>query len=138
MTDITFNDGAAAVLSNTRPVPFDRFSEWVPDTVDIGPLGVPVGTGVTNVFILRTDYVARTELRNIPDTVLPIAVRLKRHLERGGTVTLNTGDAGHPTYTARIRPGTQVSIEPNDAQRRLFTVKIEFKNTAAADLLCEY
>lgn len=106
--------------------------------MDIKHEGVAVGTGDISVWIFRTEYFARFELRNIPDTQFAVMNRLKRHLERGGSVTVNTGDLATRVYTAKKRPGTQITIEPNDAQRRLFAMKFELKNTAAADMILEY
>ena len=137
-SSIVFNDGASATLNNGRSAPFDRFWQWTPSRIDVGPKGVPVGTGVTNVFIFRTDHCVSIELRDIPESMHAIALRLIQHLTRGGTATLNAGDPAANTYTVRLRPGTEPTLSIQDERRPSYVFKAELKNTAAVDLLSVY
>lgn len=138
-TNIQFTDGTgAATLSNGRNVPGDRFWAWAPLTRFVGPSNVTIGDGVTRVFPFRTDYGARFEIRNLPDTEVDVALRLIRHLLQGNTCTVNTGDTSARTYTARLWPGEEPSLDPADDRRRHYTLRLALKNGAAADMLCEY
>lgn len=135
---ISFNDGAAAELANGRPAPFDRFSSWTPDVDSIGSTEAALGTGITFHLGYRVDYLASLELRHLRPAVQAIALRLKRHLETGGSATIETDDSGANTYTVRIAPGTRVQLEFSDSTRVLATLKLTVKNVAAAPMVCLY
>lgn len=137
-TEIAFNDGGAAVLNNGRTPPFDRFWQWLSFRVDIGPRNVLVATGVTNVFVLRTDHCVSLEIRDIPESKVAIAHRLTQWLTRGNTATLNAGDPAGSTYTVRLRPGTMPSLQVQDERKPTYSYRVELKNTAAADILATY
>lgn len=137
-SSIAFNDGGAATLTNGRSSPFDRFWAWTPDRVDIAPRGVTMGPGDTNVFVLRTDHCVSLELRDIPESMLAIALRLKQHLTRGGQATLNAGDPAANSYTVKLRPGTTPELTVQDEGKPTYRFRVEFKNVAAVDLLCTY
>ena len=137
-SNIVFNDGASATLANGRTAPFDRFWAWTPSRVDIGPRGVPIGTGVTNVWVFRTDHCVSIELRDIPESMHAIALRLIQHLTRGGTATLNAGDPAANTYTVRLRPGSEPSLTVQDEKKPTYLFRVELKNTAAVDILSVY
>lgn len=137
-SNLVFNDGTSATLNNGRSAPFDRFWNWTPSRQDIGPRGVPVGTGVSNVWVFRTDHCVSIELRDIPESMHAIALRLIQHLTRGGTATLNAGDPAASTYTVRLRPGTEPSLTVQDERRPSYIFKVELKNSAAADILSVY
>jgi hypothetical protein len=137
-SSVVFNDGSSAALANQRPVPFDRLWNWTPLSNDIDDRAVTLGPGVTSSFLFRVDQGASFEIRDIPDTQMTIALRCKRHLERGGTCTVNTGDSAARVYTARLWPDARVVIEEQDAGKHTFRVRFELKNTAAADMIAEY
>jgi hypothetical protein len=138
-TSIAWTDSiGAATLTNGRPVPADRFSGWTPDWVPIRAAATLLGPQEEESFEFADIHIARFELQNIPDTEHDLCLRLKRHLMRNGSVTINTGDDAARTYTAKRRPGSDVTLRPFNIQRRLFAMGFEMKNTAAADMICEY
>jgi hypothetical protein len=138
MASIAFNDGSAATLTNGKPAPLDRFANWTPDVDPIGPRDTALGTGIDFHWNFRTDYLASLELPYISPADHAVALRLKKHLETGGTATLTTGDGASNVYTVRIAPGTRVQLEYADRAMVEYTLKLTVKNTAAAPLVCLY
>lgn len=138
-TSIDWTDSIGATsLANGRPSPADRFSEWTPGWRAIKHESVPIGTGDIESFEFREDFFTHFELRGIPDTSHGLCLRLKRHLDRGGQVTVNTGDDAAHVYTAKKLPGGEVTLRPFNIQRRLFAMVFDLRNTAAGDMVCEY
>lgn len=138
-TTLVFTDGTgAATLRNGLPAPADRFSNWTPDVDPVGDREAALGTGITSHWSYRDDYLATFDLEYLPASSHPEALRLKRHLETGGTVTVNTGDVANRSYTCRIAPGARVAIEFASRSPIHYTLRLHLKNTAAAPLLCIY
>lgn len=140
-TSIAFNDGAAATLTNGKPVPGDRFSQWEPDSGKVGDDEEAVGTGQLFTFTFRTDYLVNFELRQIPQSSLPIMLRLQRHLRSGGTVTINTGDSTNRVYaTCCLVKGTNPKPRMTDPKNLEYSMSFSLRNVAAvpADMICQY
>lgn len=142
MASISFNDGTAATLDNgTTGVATgvgSRFAGWVPFTRRVGDAAVALATGTRSMFTFRIDYGARFEMRDLPNSTQSVAMRLMRHLQAGNTVTVTTGDASARTYTARIDPEGDVSLEFQDPTFLTYTMKLSLINDSAADMLCLY
>jgi hypothetical protein len=144
MASITFNDGVAATLDNGLTAiasgAASRFAGWTPFTRKVGHSAHSLATGARSMFTFRTEYGATFELRELPAASLSVALRLKRHLEGGGTCTVNTGDSAARSYaTCGLNDGASVGISPQDMQQFTYTVSLSLINLgAAADMLCEY
>jgi hypothetical protein len=144
MAAITFTDGTGtATLDNgltaTAGGVGSRFASWVPFTRRIGERAVALGTGASYSFTFRIDYGAAFEMRDIPNTNQGTILRLIRHLEGGGTITVTTGDSASRTYTnCSIDPETAPSLAFQDAQFLTYSLSLSVINLAGADMLCTY
>lgn len=99
----------AAVLSNLKPAPGDRFDKWTPLARPIGAFAHRLGSGQRDGFIFRRDNGVSFELSKIPNTEQEAMARLSRHLQVGGRVTLFTGDPGGRTYpNCQLWPDTTI------------------------------
>lgn len=143
MASLSWTDSVgAATLSNvwnSVSTHAGRFANWTPDSIIVGPAKDALGTGDRHVFEFRTDYIATFELRDIPETSHALMMRLSRHLQRGGSVTVTTGDASSTVYTCKIAPGAERPVpEMTDERDRFYRMTFTLKNTAAADLVVSY
>jgi hypothetical protein len=138
MASIAFTDGTgAATLTNGKPVPADRFRNWTPDTDTTGPKEEGSGTGDLFVWSFRDNYLVTFDLECIPASSITTLMRLKRWLIGGGAITVNTGDAASRSYTCKMPKGQPPQIT-YDPEFKEYTLKLTLRNTAAADLVCEY
>lgn len=140
-TSITFNDGAAATLTNGKPRPGDRFASWAPRSVPVGERAHALGTGALHFFAFRTDYGATFELRGIPASQMAVMERLVRHLATGGTVTVNTGDSAARSYTAGLAPEAELPHPVlSDAQLLEYSMAFHVINRSGAPgpMICTY
>ncbi len=129
MASITWDDtDGSATLENGYEAPGGNFQGWVPLTDPVGPLRNALGTGIPYMWEFRADYGAKFTLR----------ARLKRHLKRGNTVTVNTGDTNSHIYTMYLWPGADVDISGYDAKNRKRSVTLSLLNSEQADPICTY
>jgi hypothetical protein len=139
---ISFTDAEGALdAKNGRPVPLDRFANWVPTSRPIGPAEHALGTGERFVFPFRTDHLATFEIRYIPASRLADFLRLQNHLLRGGVVAVTTGDSLGSTYaTCVLAPETTPSIMQMDAQELEYTFGVTLLNVAGSPvrMICRY
>lgn len=143
MASITFNDGTSATLDNgTTGVAGgvgSRFASWTPFTRRVGERAVTLATGASFDFTFRIDYGATFQMRDIPNVNTPIALRLLRHLQGGGTCTVTTGDADNRVYTTcSIDPNGDVTLEFQDATFLTYSMSFSLINLGGADMLCRY
>jgi hypothetical protein len=144
MASISFNDGVAATLDNGLTAiaggAASRFANWTPFTRRVGPSATSLATGARTMFTFRTDYGASFEMREIPASAMSVVLRLKRHLENGGTVTVTTGDSAARTYaTCGLAPDAALGLTMTDPVQLTYTLSIALINLgAASDMLCEY
>lgn len=139
---ITFTDSiGAATLQNDYPgTPASRFSNWTPSTKPYGDSVNTLATGATVMFRHRTDYGASFDLADIPvkaqaDGVnyVAIADRLIAHLMSGGTVSVQTDDAGTRLYpTCGLAPGSTPTLRLTDRRNLLYTLSLSLINLAAS------
>jgi hypothetical protein len=134
-SSLEFNDGSAATLTNGYPPPGDRFAGWEMDSPMMGVEAEALGDGTLHVFEFHTKYVASFELRDIPQDQVTSALRLIRHLNRGGEVTVNTGDAAGRIYTCQKVKGAEPALGKPDPITLRRTLKLTLRNTEEADLL---
>jgi len=128
MAGITFTDGTGtATLESPRPSPADRFWEFVPDYVPIGPRKTTLGDRAQHVFLFREDYTAKFAIRHLTGSAaLAIALRLKRHLIGGGSVTVTTDDVDDNEYAGlTLRQDTTPEIANEDELRVHFAFRCE-------------
>ncbi len=142
-TSIAFNDGSAGSLVNGQVAPGDRFANWKPKPNVIGESSNPQSSPVRTMFRFRTDHAVAFDLPKITSggatSNLTVAYRLKEHLERGGTCTVNTGDAASSSYTMCLGPGGSVAIELSDTEQMEYTMSFtEMVNTGGAMPVCRY
>ena len=131
---VSFTDGQGSAELVTAAGQFDG---WTPNAEDIGTVDVAIGTGYTFKYIYRTDYTASFVISAIPAASMPIAQRLKRWLESGGTVTVATQDTQGNTYSCRIAPRQQVKFG-YDATMLEYAMTLAVLNTAASPMTCIY
>jgi hypothetical protein len=135
-SSISFTDAAGfATLTNGYPAPGDRFAAWEMDSPIVGPEEEALA-GTLYVWEFRADYLASFELHDIPQDHVATALRLIRHLNRAGEVTVNTGDALGRFYVCQKAKGTQPELSRPDPQSLRRILKLTLRNTADADMLC--
>jgi hypothetical protein len=140
-TTITFNDGSPATLSNQKPSPGDRFSNWQPAGSILSDEDESIGTGTLYTFKYRNEYLVTFELRQIPQSQMAIMLRLQRHLKSGGTIAVNTGDAtSHAYATCCLQKGGDPSPKLTDPKNLEYTQTFALRNVAGSpvDFICIY
>lgn len=116
MSSISWTDSTgAATLENPMPAPANRVFNWTPRDESIGPLTVRLDNGRIYGPKYRRDGLVSFELRYLPGSELPLALRLKLHLMKGGTVTLATDNQLASRWaTATLAPETMPTIKFDD------------------------
>lgn len=114
---LTFTDDTGeATLSNIALLP-SRFNNWTPNRVPIGPESVSLGLGTITRPVYRTDLTVALEINPIPGDDLPVVLRLKLHLMKGGTVTLSSINFLSSLFTSCVvAPQTIPSITLSDRE----------------------
>jgi hypothetical protein len=135
-SSIEFNDGSAAELTNGYPAPGDRFAAWTTDSPLKSVEAETLADGTLHVFEFHAKYLATFELRHIPQDQVGTAMRLIRHLHRGGEVTVNTGDSLDNVYTCQKEMGGKCELGAPDPVTLRRTLKLTLRNTEEEDLLC--
>ena len=139
-TSITWYDTAARTLTNSKPVPADRFANWTPITPPEASAVYGLGTGARHQWLFRQDYGAAFELPMIPVTDTDLVMRFLRHIQQGGEFTVKTGDAQSREYDCIAFPGWDIPEGPEFADNRMleYTLALKVKHTLALDMLCNY
>lgn len=131
---ITWNDSlGTASFSNGLPVPGDRFCAWVPMAPIIGAEAEALGTGEGFMFEFRADSGMSFEIREIAQDNVANALRLIRHLNRYGEVTVTTGDAVGNQYACKKWKGADPSLSAADPKTLKRTLKLTLKSLTDAD-----
>lgn len=144
MASITFTDttGTATLdngLTSAAGGVGSRFASWTPFTRRIGERAVALGTGATYSFTFRIDYGASFTMRDIENSSQETAMRLMRHLQGGGVVTVTTADSSARTYTnCSIDPDSTTALAFQDATYLTYTLDLSLINLSGADMLCIY
>lgn len=141
MSKIDFTDatGAATLESPMPGTHGKRFWRFEPGWSDEAARAVSVGTGATSVLQYREDYTAEVEIRNLDSSDISIALRLKKHLMAGGTVTVTLSDQSSHVYTCRLQPGTVPLFRRMGGEQVIeYFFQTTLKNTAAAAMLVDY
>jgi hypothetical protein len=130
------DDQGAGTLTNGYPAPGDRFAGWEMDSPLQSVEAETLADGTVHVFEFHAKYHVTFELRDIPQDQVASALRLIRHLNRGGEVTVNTGDAASRTYTCQKVKGSQPSLGKPDPNTLRRTLKLTLRNTDTDDMVC--
>lgn len=119
----------AATLTNGLPNPGWRLGNWTPRDESIGPTAIQLGTGRIYGAKFRRDGLVAFEMRNIPGSNLPLMLRLKLHLMKGGTVTLTTDNelASRWATAATLAPGTVPSVQFADDVMLEYTLAVSLR-----------
>lgn len=140
-TTITFNDGASATLDNGKPAPFDRFTNWTPDTRPHGERAARQSDKRITMVRFGTLYHVHFELPFIPSSgassKVTIADRLKNHLLNGGLCTVNTGDAAGSSYAnVFAHPDIEPELRLTDRELMEYTLSLDLLLASAP--VCRY
>lgn len=90
---ITWTDSVGA---GTLTALGGRLNDWTPDPLPLDDAATRLGSGQVDTLELRERAQVRFKAL-VANSDLALALRLTRHLWRGGTVTVNTGDRTTPT-----------------------------------------
>jgi hypothetical protein len=135
----TDSTGAATLTNLYATGPASRFANWTPDTAIVAQSANAMADGALHVFEFRADYLVSFELRDIPEASHALMMRLSRHLQRGGSVTVTTGDAASHVYTCTLAPGAErPRPEMTDERDRFYRLSFTLLNTVQADMELSY
>ncbi|MCW5591063.1 MAG: hypothetical protein KIS74_03090 [Burkholderiales bacterium] len=118
-----------------------RFRGWTPFIIPVGPVETSLGTGRRFQFAFRTDYGARFRLEEIPQSALPVALRLVAWLVSGGSVSVTTDDALGRVYAeCVVAPDSEPSLNMSSESDLRYTLELALINVASpvTPMLCEY
>lgn len=130
-----------ATFSNGLPAPGDRFNGWMPLTDVVGPEDEALGTGTLYVWAFREDYGARFRIDYIPTSAQGDVMRLIRHLKRGGTVAVYTGDILNRSYpTCQMWKGKPPELGDIDPKSMYRSLTLTLRNVAdePTDMIAVY
>jgi hypothetical protein len=130
------DDEGSATLTNGYPAPGDRFRGWETSSPLKGVEAETLADGTLHVYEFHVKYVASFELPYIPQDQWRNAMRLIRHLNRGGEVTVNTGDVEANIYVCQKVMGTEPELGKPDPVTLRRTLKLTLRNTEQEDMLC--
>ena len=135
-SEISYTDDAGSTtFSNGLDAPGDRFNNWVPMNPMAGAEAEALGTGELFVFKFRDDYGASFEIREIAQDNVAAALRLIRHLNNAGEVTVTTGDADGNEYTCKKWKGAEPSLSAADPKSLKRTLKLTLKSTLSETMV---
>lgn len=137
---ITFTDDIGeATLASPAPAPGSRFAGWTPGVNKIGPKDVVLGTGRTNVFNFRTDYLASFQINYLTSAQLVVVHRLIEHLQTtDAEVVVTLEDDSEHEYTCVLAPGTVPQITFTDRRMLEYSLSLVLKNTEANPMIADY
>src|SRR5262245_45101706 len=103
MADISWTEGTgssamAMSLGSLRPDPGNRLFDVNPDYVHIGNIRTTLAQ-VERAFTFGDYYTLAFTIKHLLPSQHEAALLLKRHLTKGGTVTLTTDDVDGNTYS---------------------------------------
>jgi len=129
----TVDNGMAEIAGGVA----SRFAGWTPFQRPVGPAATALGTGARIQFTFRVDHGASFEVRDIAPALLPKVLRLMEHLERGGTVRVETGDVAGRVYPSCCLAG-EVTLQQENATDLTYTLGLTLLNLDATPMLCDY
>jgi hypothetical protein len=139
MATVSFTDAGGVVeVSNLKAVPANRFTNWTPDALPIGPSKAGLGTGVIHAFTFREDYLVSFQIVGIPASELDKLLRLQTHLLDGYLVALDSDHEMNEVFAlCSLAPNTEPSIEFSDATNLEYTFSCKLKAVDAEDVITE-
>lgn len=140
MATIGFNDGSGyANLRGVFAAPFDRFRNFTPTRLPVGPLVTSIGTGRSVQWRYRLEYRVSLTLPHLSARVasgessLVRAGRLVAYLIDGGAVDLAVeDDISTANVVSWLAPGSTPEIVLDDPQSMLYSLSATFANTTTA------
>lgn len=135
MATVSFTDAGGVVeVSNLKAVPANRFTNWTPDALPIGPAKAGLGTGVIHAFTFREDYLVSFQIVGIPASELDKLLRLQTHLLDGYLVALDSDHEMNEVYAlCSLAPNTEPTIEFSDTTNLEYTFSCKLKAVDAED-----
>ena len=126
-----WTDDVGAVTLYTSAL---RFNNWTPMQDDVGPEEVGYGTGQVYKFVERVDFGATFEMSAMPPVTVPLLLRLKSWLNRGGTVTVVPMDLPNNSWTCTKWPGYQIKDPIPDRKKMRYAMTIGVLNSQDAPM----
>lgn len=129
MPSISWTDTiGAATLTNGKLSPADRFHTWTPSDDSVDAAGPSLRTGRLAGGKFRRDGLVSFELRAITGGSLPLLLRLKLHLMKGGSVALASDNVLAARWaTATLAPGTMPQVEFSDRTTLEYTLSVTLR-----------
>lgn len=136
LASISFTDALGVVsVTNTLPEPGDRFANWTPDAMAIGPAAVGLGNGLIYQWPFRDDYLVSLELPAIPNTEFDKLLRLQTHLLDGYLVAVACENVMASTFAiCGLAPETVPEIEMTDSTNLEYTFRVRLLGLNPADI----
>lgn len=126
---ITWTDATGTDSLSTFPGVPQRFNNWTPNYVPVGPKAVGLGTGQTFVFPFRNDLTVALEIAPLAGTYLDLALRLKLHLLDGGSVVVSTTNFMSTYFeTCILAPKTEPQISFLDSTMMEYSFAVILKS----------
>jgi hypothetical protein len=129
------DDEGATEFSNGLPMPGGKFNGWTPLAPVIGAEEEALGTGEGFIWEFRADYGASFTINEIRQDNVAAALRLIRHLNRFGEVTVFTEDADANIYTCKKWKGREPELSPPDPRSMRRSLKLTLKSLTATDMV---
>jgi hypothetical protein len=135
MAGITFNDGTGSVtLRGVFAAPFDRFRNFAPTVMPVGPTVTRLSDGARSLWEYRTDHLVSLQLPYILARVYggesgtARAQRLMLHLMRGGAVDVLVEDGTTAANSCRLAEGSTPTLELEDPRVMSYTFAATFRS----------
>lgn len=141
MANVAWTDttGAATLEPNVNGVAgASRFNGWLGVPHVVGPMHYRLGSGAPMREVHRREYRATFVIPRIAPEDLVLAQRLVEHLERGGSITVNTTDIAARSYTCTLCEGGSASLSGPDPVELWYSVALTVRSTGAVPMECVY
>lgn len=142
MANVTWTDlvgGPVSLSPNVGGITAaSRFNGWLSFPALFGPMHYRLGSGAPMREVHRVEYRASFVIPRVSPTDLVLAQRLVEHLERGGSITVNTTDVAARSYTCTLCDGGQASISGPDPLELWYEVALTVRSTGATRMECVY
>jgi hypothetical protein len=138
---ISWTDSVGAASLSPAPAGAGgRFRDWTPIGDDEQDVAVGLGSGDTYAWRYREQHGASFVIPYLQSDQMALMTRLQRHLQGGGTVSIDTDDANNATYaTCRIWPGSKVEIRKvNAIPEYEMTLTVLNRDASPVPMVCEY
>jgi hypothetical protein len=119
-------------MDSTGSGTLDRVRSWTPRDESIGPAEWAPSTGRIQGAKYRRDGLIDFDLPHIPGSSLPMMLRLKLFLVKGGTIALAADNVLDERWSyATLAPGTRPTVEFSDRVRLTYTFSCTLREADA-------